>query len=122
MKKILVPLSVWGLSLSEPCAEQSVSEKVVPLPLPERQKRTFAVDRLPDAPRATLRDDGITLIDGKPFFPIGAYAVSRREFNGNDLDRAFRDLKAAGFNFAHTYGGLEDDFAPFAVHVYRWNK
>ena len=94
--------------LAEPCAEQSVTEKVVPLPMPDLPKRTFTVDRLPDTPRATLRDDGITLIDGKPFFPIGAYSVARREFNGNDLDRAFKDLKAAGFNFAHTYGNSYD--------------
>ena len=59
-------------------------------------------------PKATLRDDGITLIDGEPFFPIGIYAVCRREFNGNSLDRAFADLKAAGFNFAHTYGNAYD--------------
>lgn len=59
-------------------------------------------------PKATLRDDGMTLIDGKPFFPIGVYSVCRREFNGHDLDRAFAGLKAAGFNFAHTYGDSYD--------------
>ena len=51
----------------------------------------------------TLRDDGMTLVGGKPFFPIGIYGVTKREFNGNDIRRAFRDLKAAGFNFVHTY-------------------
>ena len=56
----------------------------------------------------SVRDDGVTLIDGKPFFPIGIYAVSRREFNGMDFDKAFRDLKKAGFNFAHTYGDSYD--------------
>ena len=55
-------------------------------------------------PKVTLRDDGMTLVDGKPFFPVGAYAVCKREFNGNSFDRAFAQLKAAGFNFAHTYG------------------
>ena len=59
-------------------------------------------------PKATLRDDGMTLIDGVPFFPIGIYSVCRREFNGNNLDRAFADLKAAGFNLAHTYGNSYD--------------
>ena len=59
-------------------------------------------------PKITLRDDGITLIDGAPFFPVGIYSVCRREFNGNDFDRAFADLKAAGFNFAHTYGNAYD--------------
>lgn len=56
----------------------------------------------------TLRDDGMTLIDGKPFFPIGIYAVCKREFNGMDFDRAFAGLKEAGFNFAHTYGNSYD--------------
>ena len=58
--------------------------------------------------KVTLRDDGFTLIDGKPFFPIGIYAVCRREFNGNDIDKAFAGLKEAGFNFAHTYGNSYD--------------
>ena len=61
-------------------------------------------DRKNTLPKITLRDDGMTLVDGKPFFPIGAYAVCKREFNGNSFDRAFAQLKAAGFNFAHTYG------------------
>lgn len=52
---------------------------------------------------ASLRDDGFVLIDGKPFFPIGMYAVCPREFNGNSIDKAFEGLAAAGFNLAHTY-------------------
>ena len=51
--------------------------------------------------RVTLRDDGVVLVGGKPFFPIGIYAVSECEANGNSIDRAFRDLKAAGFNLVH---------------------
>ena len=57
----------------------------------------------PDIPAVTLRDDGFTLVDGKPFFPIGVYNVKRGTCNSNSLDRAFADLKAAGFNFAQTY-------------------
>lgn len=91
-----------------PRAGQFVAEDVVPLPPREIPKRTYAVDRMPDTPRCTLRDDGVCLVDGTPFFPIGAYAVCRREFNGMDLDRAFADLKKAGFNFAHTYGDSYD--------------
>ena len=66
--------------------------------------KTFFVGTAPDVPKCTLRDDGMTLIDGKPFFPIGLYGVCAREFNGNSLDKAFADMKAAGFNFAQTYG------------------
>ncbi len=49
----------------------------------------------------SLRDDGMVLVDGQPFFPIGIYAVSECERNGNSIDTAFRDLKAAGFNMVH---------------------
>ena len=48
-----------------------------------------------------LRDDGTVLVDGRPFFPIGIYAVSECERNGNSVDKAMRDLKAAGFNMIH---------------------
>ena len=73
-------------------------------------KRYFMIGPQPVRQRVTLRDDGMTLVDGKPFFPIGLYAVCRREFNGNDLDRAFEGLKKGGFNFAHTYGQITDEF------------
>ena len=56
----------------------------------------------------TLREDGFVLVDGTPFFPIGIYAVCKREFNGNDLDKAVFDLKEAGFNMIHTYGSRRD--------------
>ena len=68
----------------------------------------FLIGEAPKTPKATLRDDGIALIDGQPFFPIGIYAVCKREFNGKDFDKAFKDLKKAGFNFAHTYGNSYD--------------
>lgn len=67
--------------------------------------KVFYVGEPPSGPRYTLREDGMTLIDGKPFFPIGVYGVRKREFNGFSFDKAFRDLKEGGFNFAHTYAG-----------------
>ncbi len=51
----------------------------------------------------TMRDDGFVLIDGKPFFPIGLYGMSEKPFNDNSYDKAFKDLRANGFSFAHTY-------------------
>ena len=51
----------------------------------------------------TLRDDGVTLVGGKPFFPIGIYSVRKCPFNRWNLDRAMAELKAAGFNACHTY-------------------
>lgn len=50
-----------------------------------------------------LRDDGMTLIDNKPFFPIGIYAVQKSMVNDYNFNNAFKELKEAGFNTAHTY-------------------
>ena len=47
---------------------------------------------------SALRDDGVLLVDGKPFFPIGIYSVRKCTFNGFSLEKAFADLKDAGFN------------------------
>lgn len=68
----------------------------------------------------TIRDDGMTLIDGKPFFPIGLYAVWKKPFNDDSFDKAFGDLKAAGFNTAHTYNsGRGADFLEFYAAAQR---
>lgn len=64
----------------------------------------------------TLRDDGVVLIDGKPFFPIGLYAVWKKDFNDNSFDKAFADMRAAGFNLAHTYSSRRGaDFSEFCA-------
>ena len=74
-------------------------------------QKYFFVGDAPTTPRYTLRDDGATLIEGVPFFPIGIYGVSPYPSNGFDLDQAFADLKAAGFNFAQSYfDGRTDAF------------
>ena len=69
----------------------------------------------------TLREDGCVLIDGKPFFPIGMYAVCKREFNGNDYFKAMEDLAKNGFNTVHTYqvarnGGYDEFLAAAAKY------
>ncbi len=66
-------------------------------------RRSFYIGEQASGTSVTLREDGTTLIDGKPFFPVGIYGVMEREFNGFDIDEAFRGLKEAGFNFAHSY-------------------
>lgn len=76
-----------------------------------KARRYFYVGEPPrNVPKVTLRDDGMTLVNGEPFFPIGLYAVCKREFNGDDFETAFAGLKAGGFNFAHTYGPIYDEF------------
>ena len=57
----------------------------------------------PGTPKTTLRDDGVTLIDGKPFFPIGIFGVTKCGFNNNDWEKCMQDLKKTGFNLLHTY-------------------
>ena len=73
----------------------------------------FAVFRgteaVPVENRVTLRDDGMTLVGGKPFFPIGIYAVCKREFNDFSYDKAFAKLKENGFNLAQTYSDTLGD-------------
>ena len=50
-----------------------------------------------------LREDGVAIVDGKPFFPIGVFGMTTIPFNGNSYDKAFEQLAAVGFNFGHTY-------------------
>jgi len=66
------------------------------------KKAFFRGDVAKDTPRVELRDDGIALVDGTPFFPIGVYGVRKREFNGYDLDRALHELAAGGFNLVNS--------------------
>lgn len=67
------------------------------------QKRFYIGGKPVTTPKATLRDDGVLLIGGEPTFPIGLYGLKRCEANGNDYDRAMKDLKTAGFNAVQSY-------------------
>jgi hypothetical protein len=94
-----------GLSLELLAASQSRRSEFEKM----QKDQTWLVDSLypplkVEPQKVTLRDDGMTLINGKPFFPIGIYSVLKREFNNRDFDKAFAGLKDAGFNLAHTYG------------------
>ena len=88
-------------------------------------RKAFLSGQAPAARRVCLRDDGAVLLDGKPFFPIGMYAVSRYDFNGNDFDNALAGLKRAGFNMVHSYGDRFDPdlFAAAAKHgMVQWTS
>ena len=69
----------------------------------EVSEKAFLIGEAPKAKRVTLRDDGVTLIDGAPFYPIGIYGIKPHEFNGNSFDKAIGDLMAAGLNTGHAY-------------------
>lgn len=72
------------------------------------QIKYLVIGKKPAAPQVTLRDDGMTLIDGKPFFPVGIYGVWKCDFNRNDFDNCMKGLKDAGFNLIHTYYRVND--------------
>ena len=65
--------------------------------------KTILCGEPPKRAKVRLREDGVALVGGVPFFPIGLYSVCAREFNGMSLDKAFEDLKAAGVNMVHSY-------------------
>ena len=71
-------------------------------------RKRFFLGESGKTPKVTLRDDGVTLVDGEPYFPIGMYGVMRREFNGNDFGKAFDGLVAGGFNTSHSYSETFD--------------
>ena len=73
-----------------------------------KKKLFFVIGEKASCGVVSLRKDGMLLIDGKPFFPIGLYSICKREFNQYSYDNAFRDLKEAGFNFAQTYNVKRD--------------
>ena len=53
----------------------------------------------PKVPTARIRDDGVILLDGKPFFPIGTSGTRPGPADGYNADRMCADLAANGFNF-----------------------
>lgn len=94
----LAPTAPWrdGLNLIDVAVRDIRGNATV-------SRKAFFIGETPCVRRIALRDDGVALVDGKPFFPVGMYAVSPYEFNGFSFDKALGDLKAAGFNFVHSY-------------------
>ena len=115
-----------GVELTIPCGVRPWSDGLHWLNVSAKDKRgcvtdakkCFFVGDSPQTPLVTLRDDGMTLIDGKPFFPIGIYDVCKRDFNAYNWDRGVSDLKAAGFNLLHSYGSSRDPEFHAAANKY----
>ncbi len=75
------------------------------------------------APRFGVREDGVFLLDGEPFFPFGFYHVSQ-SFDIAHRAKMARDIAAAGFNCAHTrimtldgYQDFLDECAELGVYI-----
>ena len=109
------PVEPWALGLHQVDVKITDPEDGVVF---VAKKVFFRGDAPKGVPHVTLRDDGVTLVDGKPFFPIGIYGVMKREFNGFDFDRGLRELAAGGFNMVHSYAaGRTKEFLDIA-HKY----
>ena len=74
-------------------------------------------------PRWEVREDGVTLLEGKPFFPFGFYHVSQ-SFDAAHRSKMAQDIAAAGFNCAHTrimdfesYDAFLDECAKLGVYI-----
>ncbi len=63
-------------------------------------------------PRVGVREDGVTLLDGEPFFPFGFYHVSQA-FDAAHRSQMARDIAATGFNCCHARIMTLDGYAPF---------
>ena len=100
---ISAPKEGWSNGLH--VVRLSIASKRVGVRADER--RAFYRGVAPKTPRVTMRDDGLALVDGKPFFPLGAYGVNYdKRMPEVSIDKAHENLKAAGFDFVQTYGNI----------------
>ncbi|MBP5640003.1 MAG: hypothetical protein J6X55_11025 [Victivallales bacterium] len=66
----------------------------------------FYIGKIRTTNIVTMRDDGMALIDGKPFFPIGMACAVKCDHNDNDFDKLFAMFEEAGMNFARHFSGF----------------
>ena len=59
-------------------------------------------------PKWSIRDDGMPLKDGTPFFPFGWCRIRPCAGNGFDMDRGVREMRENGLNVGHTYMARRD--------------
>ncbi len=129
VKSLLKPLpaegdGVYQFATAEPLADglHKVTFKLLTMggTLMERRSSIYIGKRPEGLPQVSLRHDGMMMVDGKPFFPIGLYYLKQFAGNNNDFDTMFKDLRSRGFNFGREAGNfnkMEDarEFAEAAV-------
>ncbi len=62
--------------------------------------------------KVEIRDDGTTLVNGKPFFPLGFYHVSWKT-TAEERINALRDIADGGFNTVYAAVTKVDDYEEF---------
>ncbi len=70
------------------------------------EEQAFYIGKIRSDNIVSMRDDGMTLIDGKPFFPIGMACAVKCDHNDNSYDKLFAMFEEAGMNFARHYSGF----------------
>jgi hypothetical protein len=66
---------------------------------------------IPPSPvRMTVREDGMAMKDGKPFFVLGLACLVKQGRNGNSYDKAFEEAAAAGVNFTRHWSAYNITF------------
>lgn len=101
---VLKPAGPWpnGVTRLAVYAADTLGQAVV-------SHKAFLVGESAAAPRITLRDDGVAMVDGGPWFPIGVYSVEPCAFNGFDYRKAFADLSSVGIDLGHSYRHWRDE-------------
>ncbi len=62
-------------------------------------------------PYVRIRPDGVTLVDGEPFFPMGMYTVPHRLEDRERLFGMMQEIADGGFNVVYTAVRSEEEFA-----------
>ena len=65
----------------------------------------------PNTPnKMTIREDGMPMLNGKPFFMLGIACLVKQGRNNNSYDKAFEEAAAAGMNFARHWSSYNMDY------------
>lgn len=72
-------------------------------------KKSLNIEQYPPMRNeVTLRDDGMTLINGKPFFPLGLFSSPSKEFGY---------IRGMGFNSVQSYNPVDADYMKAAENA-----
>ena len=58
----------------------------------------------------SVREDGMPILNGKPFFMLGIACLVKQGRNGDSYDKAFEEAAAAGMNFARHWSSYNMEY------------